>query len=65
MAKKWGALKQDTSVTRLKSTVEYLGQDVAALHQRVKIISATLRVMKADHLALTQALESLAQQVTN
>ena len=63
MAKKWAGLRQDTSVKRLKSTVEYLGQDVAALHQRLKVVNSAIRVMKEDHLQLTSAFESfIAQQ---
>ena len=58
MAKKWAGLRQDTSVSRLKSTVEYLGQDVAALHQRLKIVNSALRVIKEDHLQLASAFES-------
>jgi len=62
VAKKWAGLRQDTSVKRLKSTVEYLGQDVAALHQRLKVVNSAIRVMKEDHLSLSSAFESFAQQ---
>ena len=62
MAKKWAGLRQDTSVSRLKSTVEYLAQDVAALHQRLKILNATLRVLKSDHTSLAESFESLLSQ---
>ena len=58
MAKKWAGLRQDTSLKRLKSNVEYLGQDVATLHQRLKIVNSALRVIKEDHLALASAFES-------
>ena len=63
MSKKWAGLRQDTSVTRLKSTVEYLGQDVSSMHERVKMLNATIRILKSDLQSLSEAFESHLSQL--